>query len=97
MPKQPKILIYKKMIFDNFKKIAELKKLQDSFKKEKTKIEKRGVEIVMNGNFEVEEVKLNWELSLQDQQEILKQCLNEARDTIQKTLAKVMMNSGIGF
>ena len=85
------------MIFDNFKKIAELKKLQDSFKKEKTKIEKRGVEIVMNGNFEVEEVKLNWELSLQDQQEILKQCLNEARDTIQKTLAKVMMNSGIGF
>jgi len=85
------------MIFDNFKKIAELKKLQDSFKKEKTKIEKRGVEIVMNGNFEVEEVKLNSELSLQDQQEILKQCLNEARDTIQKTLAKVMMNSGIGF
>jgi DNA-binding protein YbaB len=85
------------MIFDNIKKIAELKKLQDGFKKEKITIEKRGISVVMNGNFEVEEIKLNSELSLEDQQETLKQCLNEARENIQKTLAKVMMSSGIGF
>jgi len=85
------------MIFDQFKKIAELKKLQDSFKKEKITIEKRGVSVEMNGNFEVENIKLNPELSTEDQQETLKHCLNEAREDIQKRLAKVMMSSGIGF
>lgn len=85
------------MVFDQLKKIAELKKLQDTFKKEKMTVEKRGVSVAMNGNFEVEEIKLNSELSLPDQQEILKQCLNEARESIQKNLAKIMMNSGISF
>ena len=84
-------------MLDQFKKIAELKKLQDSFKKEKITVEKRNVLVEMNGNFEVESIKLNPELSLPDQQETLKQCLNEAREDIQKKLAKVMMNSGIGF
>ena len=85
------------MIFDQLKKVAELKKLQDSFKKEKMTVEKQGVLVTMNGNFEVEEIKLNSELSLQDQQEVLKQCLNEAREEIQKKLAKMMMASGMGF
>jgi DNA-binding protein YbaB len=84
-------------MLDQIKKIAELKKLQDSFKKEKVKIEKRGVTVAINGNFEVEEINLNPELNLQDQQEILKQCLNEAREDIQKKLAKMMMSSGISF
>jgi DNA-binding protein YbaB len=85
------------MIFDNLKKIAELKKLQDSFKKEKTTIENRGVSVEMNGNFEVENIKLNPELGAEEQQDILKKCLNEARQAIQNKLAKAMMNSGIGF
>lgn len=51
----------------------------------------------MNGNFEVENIKLNPELSLDEQQEALKQCLNEARENIQKKLAQVMISSGIGF
>jgi DNA-binding protein YbaB len=55
------------MVFDQIKKIAELKKLQDSFKKEKITIEKRGVSVEMNGNFEVENIKLNPELSTEDQ------------------------------
>ena len=84
-------------MFDQLKKIAELKKLQDSFKKEKITVEKRGVEVTMNGNFEVEDLKLNSELSIEDQQETLKKCLNEVREEIQKKLAKVMMSSGISF
>ena len=84
-------------MLDQFKKIAELKKLQDGFKKEKITIEKRGVVVTMNGNFEVEDIKLNSELSLEDQQEVLKQCLNEARESIQKTLAKTLMSSGLSF
>ena len=47
------------MVFDQLKKIAELKKLQDSFKQEKMTVEKRGVTVTMNGNFEVEDIKLN--------------------------------------
>ena len=73
-------------MLDQLKKIAELKKLQDSFKKEKITIEKREVSVEMNGNFEVENIKLNPELSANDQQEVLKQCLNEAREDIQKKM-----------
>ena len=84
-------------MLDQFKKMAELKKLQDSFKKERITIEKRGVSVEMNGNFEVENIKLNPELGLEDQQETLKKCLNEAREDIQKRLAKSLMASGLRF
>ena len=84
-------------MFDQFKKLAELKKMQDSFKKEKLTVEKKGVLVTMNGNFEVEEIKLNPELGLEDQQNVLKEALNEARENIQKTLAKTLMNSGLSF
>ena len=63
------------MVFDQIKKIAELKKLQNSFKQEINTVEKNGISVTINGNFEVEEIKLNPELSLQDQQETLKKCL----------------------
>lgn len=84
-------------MLDQIKKIAELKKLQDSFKKEKEVVEKEGVSVEMNGNFEVENIIINPDLDKNRQEEILKSCLNEARETIQKRLAKMMMNSGIGF
>jgi len=84
-------------MFDQFKKLAELKKMQDEFKKEKLTVEKRGVSVTINGNFEVEDIKLSTELGVEDQQGVLKQCLNEAREKIQKTLAQKMMSSGISF
>ena len=85
------------MVFDQFKKIAELKKMQDSFKKEKETVEREGILVEINGNFEVENIRLNPELSMERQQEVLKRCLNEARENIQKRLAKIMMSSGISF
>ena len=84
-------------MFDNLKKMAELKKMQDSFKKERLTLEKKGVTVTINGNFEVEEILLNPELSIEDQQSILKDALNEARESIQKKLAKTLMASGFGF
>jgi DNA-binding protein YbaB len=84
-------------MFDNLKKLAELKKMQDSFKKEKLTIEKNGVSVTINGNMEIEEVKLNSELSLEEQQNVVKQCFNEAKESIQKTLAKSLMGAGLGF
>jgi DNA-binding protein YbaB len=85
------------MVFDQLKKLQELKKMQEEFKKEKITVEKRGVLVTINGNFEVEDVKLSAELGTEEQQEILKQCLNEAREKIQKSLAQKMMSAGIGF
>ena len=84
-------------MLDQFKKLNELKKMQDSFKKEKLTVEKSGVSVTINGNMEVEEIKLNPELSVSEQQDILKKCLNEAHESIQKTLAKSLMSSGFGF
>ena len=84
-------------MFDKLKQLGELKKLQSEFKKERLTVEKKGVSVIMNGNFEVEEIKLNPELSIEDQQNALKEALNEARESIQKTLAQKMMSSGIGF
>lgn len=82
-------------MFDNLKKIAELKRMQGEFKKETVTAEKRGVKITMNGNFEVQEILLNPELSLQDQQGAVKDALNEAKDSIQKALARKMMGGGL--
>ena len=84
-------------MLDQLKKIAELKKMQDSFKKEKETVERDGILVEINGNFEVENIRLNPELSIDKQQEVLKRCLNEAREGIQKRLAKIMMSSGISF
>jgi len=85
------------MAFDQLKKIAELKKLQDSLKKEKVVIERDGVAVEMNGNFEIESIKLNPELTVEKQQDVLRRCLNEAREDIQKKMAKIMMSSGFSF
>lgn len=84
-------------MFDNLKKLAELKKMQDSFKKERATTEKGGVSVTLNGNLEVEEIKLNPELSIEEQERILKECLNEAKENMQKNLAKSLMGAGFGF
>ena len=84
-------------MFENLKNLQKLKQMQDSFKKERLTVEKRGVSITMNGNFEVEEIKLNPELSLEDQQDVVKEALNEVRENIQKKLAQSLMSSGLGF
>ncbi len=84
-------------MFDQIKKLQELKKLQDSFKNTTETFEKDGTSITLNGNFEVLEVKLNPQLSVDQQQDVLKQCFNTARENIQKKLAKTMIGSGLGF
>jgi len=84
-------------MFDKLKQLNQLRNLQNEFKKERMTIEKRGVKVVMNGNFGVEEIVLNPELGIEDQQSALKEAINEAREEIQKTLTKKMMSSGISL
>jgi len=78
-------------MFDNFKKIKQLKELKDSLEKERIEIEKEGIKVVVNGKMEVEEVKLNPELNQDQQEKILKDCINEAVKRIQSIVAQKMM------
>ena len=84
-------------MFDQLKKIAELKKIQDSLKKEKSTSEINGVVVEMNGSFDVVDIRLNPELIIEDQEKALKECLNNVKNEIQKKMAQVMMNSGISL
>ncbi len=83
-------------MFDDIKKIQELKRMQDSFKAERETSQKKGISVTVNGNMEVENITLNPALEPREAEETLKQCINEATKNIQKRLAKMMMDSGLG-
>ena len=78
-------------MFDNLKQLKKLKELRDSLGKERIEIEKEGIKIVINGKMEMEEVKLNSELDIEQQQRIIKDCFNEAVGKIQRIAAEKMM------
>ncbi|MCD6178121.1 YbaB/EbfC family nucleoid-associated protein [bacterium] len=78
-------------MFENLKKLKQLKEIGDSLKKEKIEIERDGIKIIMNGKMEIEEVKLNPELRQDEQEIILKNCINEAIRKIQMLVAQKMM------
>ena len=75
-----------KNMFDQFKNIAKVKQMQDEMKKETVQSEKDGVYITINGNFELIDVKLNPELSIQEQQKAIIKCYDSAKQEIQKKM-----------
>jgi len=78
-------------MFDNLKKIKQLKEIKDSLEKEKIEIEKEGIRVIINGKMEVKEIKLNPELSQEKQERVLKNCFNEAVKKIQMLVAQKMI------
>jgi len=83
-------------MFDDIKKMQELKRLQDSFKQERETVQKRGISVTVNGTMEVERITLNPALEAREAEVALVQCINEANKNIQKRIAKLMMGSGLG-
>ncbi len=77
-------------MFDSFKKIKELKEISDMLSKERIEIEKKGIKVIINGKMEIEKIKLNSALPKEEQEKILKDCLNEAAKKIQISLAQKM-------
>ena len=75
-------------MFDNFKKLAELKRIQDNLKNEEATVEKRGVSVRMNGNFDVKDIKLNPDLGIEDQAIAVVEAVNEANKVIKEKMAK---------
>jgi DNA-binding protein YbaB len=78
-------------MFDNIKKMKQLRDLKNSLAKETIEVEKEGVKIIVNGNMEVEDLKLNNDLKNEKQGEVIKDCFNEAIKKIQRLLAEKMM------
>ncbi len=75
-------------MFDKLKQISQLKKLQSQMKEEKVEVNEQGIKLIMNGNFEVEEIKLNQELNNSEQAQALKKCFNQAIREIQRKMAQ---------
>lgn len=78
-------------MFDNLKKLQQLKQIKDSLEKEKIEIEKEGIKVIVNGKMEVEEIKLNPDLNQEEQERAIKDCINEATKKIQMMVAQKMM------
>lgn len=74
-------------MFDKFKEIAKLKKLQDEVKSQKFTAEKDGVRVVVNGAFNIEEVVLNSELDHDTNASLVKDLINEANRSAQHAMA----------
>lgn len=77
-------------MFDKLKQLKELKDLQDSLSKEKIEVEKNGIRVVVNGKMEIEQIKLNPELTIEEQEKKLQECINDAMKKIQMAAAQKM-------
>lgn len=75
-------------MFDKLKQLNELRKLQKQIKEQRVEVEKNGVRVVMRGDFEVEQIRLNPNLDLRAQEKALMAALNDARSQMQQILAK---------
>lgn len=65
-------------MFDKIKELAKMKTLQKSIEKEEFTSEKEGVKVVINGSFVILNISLNSDLDKDKQENILKECLNDA-------------------
>jgi len=79
-------------MFDQLKQINELRKIKDALEKERKTVAKDGVSVTVNGKMEIEDIKLNPGMDTASQENIIKQCFNEAVREIQKEAAKKMFN-----
>ncbi|MBN2884800.1 YbaB/EbfC family nucleoid-associated protein [Patescibacteria group bacterium] len=87
-------------MFNKLKQFKDLrsqaKTMQSALAEESVSEEKNGVKLVLNGNLEIIELKLNSELSIDSQESALKSCFNDAIKKAQRLMAKKMQEMG-GF
>ena len=73
---------------------SQAKTMQSALAQETVTEEKNGVKIVLNGNMEILEIKLNGELTKTAQEETVKNCLNDALKRAQRLMAKKLQDMG---
>ena len=85
-------------MFNKLKQFKDLrnqaKTIQGKLAEEHITLEKNGLIITMNGNMEIETLKLNPELSSENQEKYLKDLINEATKKVQRVMAEKMREMG---
>lgn len=84
-------------MFEQLKRLGQLKNLQDQLGKERQEVEKEKTKVVMNGKMEIEEIRLNPELDKSSQEEVLKNSINELIKKTQMRLVQKISEKGIGI
>jgi DNA-binding protein YbaB len=79
--------------FDQLKQMKQMKELQDNLGKERAFSEKEGIKAVVNGKMEVEEIILNPSLNKEQQEKLVKECVNDAMKKVQMVAAQKFIQS----
>ncbi len=77
-------------MFEKLRELKKMKELQDVLLKITKTVEENGVKVVINGKMEIEEIVLNPELEKENQERLLKNCINKAIREIQIAAAQSM-------
>jgi len=77
-------------MFDKLKQLNDLKKIQGQLENEEAEFEKNGVKVIINGKMQIKEISLNEELNKEEQEETIKDCVNEAMKKMQMAAAQKM-------
>ncbi|MFA5420658.1 MAG: YbaB/EbfC family nucleoid-associated protein [Patescibacteria group bacterium] len=87
-------------MFNKLKQLKDLrsqaKTMQSALADEKVESEKNGVKMVMNGNMEVMELKIDGDLNKEEIAKICKELFNDSIKKTQRIMAKKMQEMG-GF
>lgn len=84
-----------KYMFEQLKDAKRLMDMQNAIKREEVTAQKNGVTITINGAFELKEIKLNPELSINDQERAIKDCYLQATRDLQMKLMSKMQGMGM--
>lgn len=79
-------------MWDKLKQAKQLQKMQSELQKEEFQGEEKGVKITMNGRMEVVEVNLNDDLTKEEQEKAVKECLNGLMRKVQMAAAQKMQS-----
>lgn len=75
-------------MFDKLKDLKRLKDLESSLGKEIIEKEKNGIKVVINGKTEIISISLNLELTKEEQEKLLKDCINDASREAKMLMAR---------
>jgi DNA-binding protein YbaB len=85
-------------MFDKLKDLKKLKDLDSLLGNERVEKEKNGIKVIINGKAEIISISLNSELSKEDQEKYLKDCINDAARDAKMIMAKKAAEiTGFGF
>ena len=75
-------------MFEKIKQLAKIKTLQKDIENEEFVSEKEGIRVIIDGSFMVKNIFLNSDLDKDNQQKILKECLNDASKKARLAIAQ---------